>query len=175
MKGGCDQRPRTKDGGVRDGVRRSKALHPPIQYPLSHSSRVQQPWPVAGANCSTLLLPGLLFLLLLSLCTSFPLRFRFFALALDHGPCVLSPTSGCYPEAPCRYLCLAPEAHALIAWPISLHHHIPSTGRPATALQCPNQNGSCQIPAKEISHAGLACQSYALCGVPIIARCAAAA
>jgi len=87
-------------------------------------------------------------------------------------PAFFHQQSGCYPEAPCQCLCLAPEAHALIAWPISLHHHIPSTGRPATAFQCPNQNGSCQIPAKEISHAGLACQSYALCGAPITAlRC----
>lgn len=44
------------------------------------------------------------------------------------------------------------STHAILSWPISLHHHIPSTGRPATAFQFPNQNGPYQIPATQISH-----------------------
>jgi hypothetical protein len=73
----------------------------------------------------------------------------------------LSP-KGPRPPLPCQYIppslpwsdnpFSSISTHAILSWPISLHHHIPSTGRPVTAFQFPNQNGPYQIPATQISH-----------------------
>ena len=84
----------------------------------------------------------------------FPFPFsssRFFPLSpMERTP---SPTSLSIPSLPWSDNPFSSlSTHAILSWPISLHHRIPSTGRPATAFQFPNQNGPYQIPATQISH-----------------------